>query len=76
MKILRKLRIPLAILGVVLLAVGIFAAKVLHVPPPQGEFVAGIPAPDFTLNDQDGNPVQLASLRSEKTLLIFYRGYW
>jgi len=39
---------------------------------------AGTPAPDFTLRDQDGNPVALADLLSgsKAALLIFYRGYW
>ena len=73
---LRKFRVPLILLGVLVLAFGIFAVKVLHTPPPQGEFVADIPATDFTLNDQDGNPIHLASLRGQKSLLIFYRGYW
>jgi thioredoxin-dependent peroxiredoxin len=29
-------------------------------------------APDFTLNDQDGNPVSLASLRGSRVVLYFY----
>jgi peroxiredoxin (alkyl hydroperoxide reductase subunit C) len=33
---------------------------------------AGEPAPDFTLRDQDGEPVSLADLRGEKVLLVFY----
>ncbi|HKA67383.1 MAG TPA: redoxin domain-containing protein [Solirubrobacterales bacterium] len=33
---------------------------------------AGEPAPDFTLRDQDGEPVSLADFRGEKVLLIFY----
>jgi hypothetical protein len=50
----------------------------------------GQKAPDFTLSDEDGNPVALADLLSSATttstqsaaakpggaLLIFYRGYW
>ena len=32
----------------------------------------GTPAPDFTLLDQDGNPVSLADLRGTKTILYFY----
>ena len=38
---------------------------------------AGAEAPDFTLEDQDGNPVTLSAYRDKKTVvLVFYRGYW
>lgn len=33
---------------------------------------AGMPAPDFTLLDQDGRSVSLADLRGRKTVLYFY----
>ena len=33
---------------------------------------AGQPAPDFTLPDQDGNPVSLSDLRGQKVVLYFY----
>jgi len=33
-------------------------------------------APDFTLMDNEGRPVQLASLRGHNVLLTFYRGHW
>jgi peroxiredoxin (alkyl hydroperoxide reductase subunit C) len=33
---------------------------------------AGTPAPDFTLPDQDGNEVSLASLRGRRIVLVFY----
>ncbi len=33
--------------------------------------------PDFTLGDQDGNPVHLSNLiGKKKVVLVFYRGYW
>ncbi len=32
----------------------------------------GTPAPDFTLPDQDGTPVALASLRGKRVVLFFY----
>ena len=32
----------------------------------------GGPAPDFTLDDQDGNPVTLSQLRGRWTLVYFY----
>ena len=33
---------------------------------------AGTEAPDFTLPDQDGNPLRLSSLRGEPVVLYFY----
>lgn len=45
-------------------------------PKPQITSAAGKLAPDFTLNDQQGKPFHLASLRGKRVLLIFYRGYW
>lgn len=33
---------------------------------------AGIKAPDFTLNDKDGNPVTLSAFRGQKVVLYFY----
>ena len=36
----------------------------------------GQPAPDFTLNDQDGKPFTFSSLRGSRVVLVFYRGYW
>jgi peroxiredoxin Q/BCP len=32
----------------------------------------GDPAPDFTLPDQDGNPVSLAGLKGQRVVLYFY----
>ena len=32
----------------------------------------GAPAPDFTLPDQDGNPVSLSTLRGRPVVLYFY----
>lgn len=32
----------------------------------------GDKAPDFTVNDQDGNPVRLSSLKGKKVVLYFY----
>ncbi len=34
--------------------------------------IAGQPAPDFTLPDQDGHPVSLAQFRGKKVLVYFY----
>ena len=38
---------------------------------------AGQAAPDFTLEDVDGNSITLSDFRGKKTVaLVFYRGYW
>ena len=37
----------------------------------------GEPAPDFTLEDQNGNNVTLSAVRGKSpVVLAFYRGYW
>jgi peroxiredoxin Q/BCP len=33
---------------------------------------SGTTAPDFTLPDQDGNPVRLSDLRGRRVVLYFY----
>lgn len=38
---------------------------------------AGEVAPDFTLEDQNGNKVTLSDVRGKSpVILVFYRGYW
>ena len=39
---------------------------------PTPRLTVGDPAPDFTLPDQDGTPVSLASLRGKRVVLFFY----
>jgi cytochrome oxidase Cu insertion factor (SCO1/SenC/PrrC family) len=58
-----------------LLAAGLLAWKMV-LPKPQSAFAILQPAPDFTLNDQDGRPFALSSLRGSRVVLVFYRGYW
>ena len=37
----------------------------------------GQPAPDFSLENADGNMITLSDFRGKKTVvLVFYRGYW
>jgi peroxiredoxin len=37
----------------------------------------GQPAPDFSLENADGNVMTLSDFRGKKTVvLVFYRGYW
>ena len=72
---LRRRKIPLTALSLLLLGVA-FAAWKMVLPKPQSSFVSLQPAPDFTLNDQDGKPFTLSSLRGSRVVLVFYRGYW
>jgi cytochrome oxidase Cu insertion factor (SCO1/SenC/PrrC family) len=74
--VLRRFRIPLIVAAVLLVAAALFVVAQMRLPKPQGAFVEGQPAPDFTLNDQDGHPFRLSDQRGAGVLLIFYRGYW
>jgi|JI10StandDraft_1071094.scaffolds.fasta_scaffold525825_2 hypothetical protein len=47
-----------------------------RLPPSPAELAVGTPAPAFTLPDETGRPVALASLREHPTVLVFYRGFW
>ncbi|PYV98908.1 MAG: hypothetical protein DMG86_15265 [Acidobacteria bacterium] len=50
------------------------ASQVL--PRPQITSAAGKQVPNFTLKDQNGKDFRLSSLRGQRVLLMFYRGYW
>jgi cytochrome oxidase Cu insertion factor (SCO1/SenC/PrrC family) len=69
----RKILVTVVIL---LVAGGGLVAWMMVLPKPQSQFADGEAAPDFTLNDQDGHPFNLASLRGSRVVLVFYRGYW
>jgi cytochrome oxidase Cu insertion factor (SCO1/SenC/PrrC family) len=71
----RRLKFILTALFLLLLAAGLVAWKMI-LPKPQSSFADLQPAPDFTLNDQDGKPFALSSLRGSRVVLVFYRGYW
>ena len=71
----------------VLLAVGLTGFFVYatfvgarKVPASKGAPQVGSRAPDFTLPDQDGNPVTLSKVLAESkpaaVVLVFYRGFW
>jgi cytochrome oxidase Cu insertion factor (SCO1/SenC/PrrC family) len=68
-------KVALVVLFFLLMAAGWVAWKMI-LPKPQSSFASLQPAPDFTLNDQDGNPFTLSSLRGSRVVLVFYRGYW
>jgi AhpC/TSA family len=50
------------------------------VPASKGAPQVGFRAPDFTLPDQDGNPVTLSKVLTDSkpraVVLVFYRGFW
>lgn len=77
----RRVRI-IATLGAVLatastaLFIVIVHVASYRLPPPPAELAVGTAAPAFTLPDETGAPVTLASLREHPTLLVFYRGFW
>lgn len=45
-------------------------------PPPPPELAVGTHAPEFSLPDENGTQVALASLHDRPTVLVFYRGFW
>ena len=46
-------------------------------PTDLNRIVIGQPAPDFSLENADGNVITLSDFRGKKTVvLVFYRGYW
>jgi cytochrome oxidase Cu insertion factor (SCO1/SenC/PrrC family) len=71
----RRRKIFLTALSLLLLAAALVAWEMI-LPKPQSSFTSLEPAPDFTLNDQDGKPFTLSSLRGSRVVLVFYRGYW
>jgi len=66
----------LALLFLVVLALGVFIGVKLKLPRPAIASATGKPVPDFVLRDQDGKEFALASQRGHRVLLMFYRGYW
>jgi cytochrome oxidase Cu insertion factor (SCO1/SenC/PrrC family) len=65
---------------------GSIGAAEIQLGPKDGEGLAptdlervknGDPAPDFTLEDENGTPVTLSQFRGQKSVvLVFYRGRW
>ena len=76
-----------AIVAFLVLGVGrfVYAAEVAP-GPNDGDGLAptnlervkvGDPAPDFTLEDEKGDPLTLSRFRGKKdVILVFYRGHW
>ena len=67
---MKMLTILIAVIVAVLLLIGIVAARASRnaVKAP----TAGSPAPDFTVNAQDGKPVSLRDFRGQWVVLYFY----
>jgi cytochrome oxidase Cu insertion factor (SCO1/SenC/PrrC family) len=72
----RRISIALAVAALVIVLAGAFLALKMRLPKPQTAFVQGEVAPDFTLQDENGQPFHLASAHGSRVVLIFYRGYW
>ena len=62
----------------VLAALALSAASLLTAAEPRKTPVAvGETAPDFTLQDQNGQTVKLSASRGQRPVaIVFYRGYW
>jgi hypothetical protein len=73
-------RVAAPLLGVLNLGVAVFFLVFLFrfsaLPDADEVPQVGRAAPDFTLTDDTGQPLQLAALRGKNVLLVFYRGYW
>lgn len=67
---MKMLTISIAVIVSVLLLVGLVAARASHNAAKAP--IAGTPAPDFTLNAQDGKPVRLHDFRGQWVVLYFY----
>jgi hypothetical protein len=69
--------LSVALVGFFLYATFVGARKL---PASRGVPQVGSRAPDFTLPDQDGNPVTLSKVlqdaKPRAVVLIFYRGFW
>ncbi len=70
------------ILGALALAAGVLSATPAQtadnpVTPRASPVAVGDVAPDFTLQDQDGNQHALSAERGRRiVVLVFYRGHW
>ena len=74
MKILKLLTLLLQITVLVLIGPG---AKPETYGQRTSPVAVGDVAPDFTLQDQNGNKVTLSDARDKSpVVLVFYRGYW
>ena len=62
--------------GILILFLLSLSASSQVLPRPQITTAAGKQAPNFTLKDQSGKDFRLSSLRGQRVLLMFYRGYW
>lgn len=77
----RRVRIVATVCAVLATASTALFLMIVHVasyrlPAPPVELAVGTQAPEFTLPDESGRPVTLASLHDHPTLLVFYRGFW
>lgn len=62
-------RIVFAALISALLAIGIAAQTPA---PPATHLKAGMPAPDFTLNDTTGKPVKLSDFKGKRSVVLAF----
>lgn len=74
-KILGTLGLALSLAIAVFFTYGVFFVT-RQMPAPTETAMSLTNAPDFTLMNQQGQPVRLSHYRGRKVVLAFYRGYW
>ena len=52
-----------------------YVVKIKEIVAEQKKTAVGVEAPDFTMNDQNGNPVQLSSLRGQVVMIDFWASW-
>lgn len=77
----RRVRVAATVAALLATLSTAFFLAMVHVfsyelPPPPQELAIGSAAPEFTLPDEAGRPVTLASLQGHPSLLVVYRGAW
>lgn len=74
-KVLGSLGFVLSLAVAVFFTYGVFFIT-RQMPAPTDRALSLTVAPDFTLMNQQGQPVRLSDYRGKKVVIAFYRGYW
>lgn len=67
-----KIRSVTAVMGLVLLLLGVVGRAQQPSAPPQTSVKVGEPAPDFTLQDQNLKPVKLSDFKGKKNVVLAF----
>jgi hypothetical protein len=66
----------LGLAGLLVLYVFVISTRMPDSSASRSRIEIAAPAPGFTLDDAEGNPVSLSDFRGKKVVLTFYRGFW